>query len=198
MMKTVRNDNVEMRIYNKAKSGNNESGDSYFVHTGEDYCLVSIADGLGSGPYAKQAADVIPTVLGEYHYKGIDDLLGQCNEQMIKKRGATAGIIKINYKEKIMEFSSVGNIRLYILQGGNKMVYPLPVRGYLSGRPQKIKTETYKYNTGDLFFLHSDGVTLKSPNSLLKESSGADELYENALGSVEKRDDATFIAGSLL
>lgn len=197
-MKTVRNENVEMHIYNKAKHGNNESGDTYFVHADEDYCLISIADGLGSGPVAKQAADVIPTVLEEYHHKPVDVLLERCNELMIKKRGATAAIMKINYKAKVMEFSSIGNIRLYILRNGKNMVYPLPVRGYLSGRPQKIKTEEYAYNPGDLFFLHSDGVVLKSPNLLLRESSGANELYENALHSVEQKDDATFIAGGLL
>lgn len=195
---TVRNENIEMLIFNKAKNGNYESGDTYFVHADEEYCIISIADGLGSGPVAKQAADVIPTVLEEYHHQPIEDILNRCNQQMVKKRGATAAIIKVNYNERIMEFSSVGNVRLYILQNGDKMVYPLPVGGYLSGRPQKIRTEEYSYNPGDLFFLHSDGVTLNSPNLLLRESSGAEELYENALQSVEKRDDATFIAGSLL
>jgi phosphoserine phosphatase RsbX len=78
------------------------------------------------------------------------------------------------------------------------MIYPLPVMGYLSGRPQKLKTQQYDYHEGDLFFLHSDGVTLKSPRALLKESLGPYELYQNVLQSIDNGDDATFIAGSLL
>ena len=187
-----------MHIYNQAKHGNSESGDTYFVHNEEDYCIFSIADGLGSGPVARQAAEVVPKVLKNHKNESLGELLGQCNQLMVSKRGATAAVVRVNFKERIMEFSSVGNVRLYILQDGDKMVYPLPVRGYLSGKPQKIKTVEYDYCPGDLFFMHSDGVALKSPNLLLKESSGADEIYEKALQSVEERDDATFIAGSLL
>ena len=52
-------------------------------------------------------------------------------------------------------------------------------------------------NSGDLFFLHSDGVALRSPKASLKESSGPYELIEDVLQSIEHGDDATFIAGSL-
>lgn len=197
-MEAVITEHVELYIYQEAKVGNSESGDTYFVHAEDDYCLFAIADGLGNGPIARQSAEIIPTVLKEHHSESIDELLSRCNEYMFRKRGAAVAIVKINYEQKKIQYSCVGNVRFYMLQGGQKMIYPLPVMGYLSGRPQKLNTQEYQYHAGDLFFLHSDGVELRSPKASLKESSGSYELYKNVAQSIEHGDDATFIAGSLL
>lgn len=196
-METMRNEHVEAYIYQEAKFGNRESGDAYFVHSEEDYCIFAIADGLGSGPIARKSAEIIPTVLKEHHNESLDELLSRCNEYMIQKRGAAVAIVKIDYKEKTIQYSCVGNVRFYMLQGGEKMIYPLPVMGYLSGKPQKLKTQEYPYLAGDMFFLHSDGVVLRSPKSLLRESHCPYELYKNVEQLVKHDDDATFIAGSL-
>jgi len=197
-MEEILTEHIELYVYQEAKSGNLESGDTYFVHSEADYCLIAIADGLGNGPIARQSADIIPAVLQEHHSESIDELLSRCNEYMFKKRGAAVAIVKINYIQKTIQYSCVGNVRFYMLHGGETMIYPLPVMGYLSGRPQKLNTQEYSYRSGDLFFLHSDGVDLRSPKTSLKESSGPYELYKNVVQSIEHNDDATFIAGSLL
>ncbi|MEK5036881.1 PP2C family serine/threonine-protein phosphatase [Sporosarcina sp. FSL K6-3457] len=197
-MESILNEYVEVYVYQEAKRGNRESGDTYFTHIEKDYFICAIADGLGSGPIARQSAQIIPKVLNEYHYESIDELLSRCNEHMVQKRGAAVAIVKVDFQQRIIQYSCVGNVRLYILQDRTKMIYPLPVMGYLSGRPQKLKMHEYNYQVGDLFFLHSDGVALTSPKASLKESSGPYELYRNVLGSIEHGDDATFITGSLL
>ena len=104
-------------------------------------------------------------VLERYHHESLDELLNRCNEYMVQKRGAAVAIVRVNYKEGTIEYSCVGNVRMYILHGCEKMIYPLPVMGYLSGRPQKMNTQTYKYDVGDLFFLHSDGIYAEQPES---------------------------------
>lgn len=197
-MESILTEHVEAYVYQGTKSGNQESGDTYYIHTEEDYFICAIADGLGSGPIARQSAQIIPKVLNEYHHETIDELLSRCNEQMMHKRGAAVAMVKVDYQRKTIQYSCVGNVRLYILQDRAEMIYPLPVMGYLSGRPQKLKMQQYNYREGDLFFLHSDGVTLSSPKATLKASSGPYELYQTVLGSIEQGDDATFIAGSLL
>lgn len=192
------NEYVEAYIYNTAKHGNNESGDTFYIHSEDDYFICAIADGLGNGVVARQSAQIVPQVLAENHHESLDELLNRCNEYMVQKRGAAVAIVRVNYKESTIEYSCVGNVRLYILHGREKMIYPLPVMGYLSGRPQKINTQKYDYSIGDLFFLHSDGVTLTSPKASLKQSSNALELYNIVKQSADPGDDATFIAGCLL
>ena len=197
-METVVNDHVELNIYQRAKSGNIESGDAYFVHSDDDYFIFAIADGLGSGPIARQSAEIIPNVIKEHHDESIDELLSRCNEYMIQKRGAAVAIVKIDYKSKVIQYRCVGNVRFYMLQDGEKMIYPLPVMGYLSGKPQKLNTQEYDYHLGDIFFLHSDGIQLSSPSSLLKKTKCLSQLSQSVIGTINHEDDATFIAGSLL
>lgn len=197
-MKEIINEHVEAYVFQKAKEGNRESGDTYFLHSEDDYFICAIADGLGSGPIARQSAQIVPTVLKEHHHETLDELLSRCNEHMVQKRGAAVAIVKVDFKLKTIQYSCVGNVRFYMLHRREKMIYPLPVMGYLSGRPQQLKTQEYPYQRGDLFLLHSDGVTLRSPTAQLKKSSGSYGLYENVLQLVEHGDDATFIAGSLL
>ncbi len=197
-MESILAEHVEVYVYQEPKRGNRESGDAYFIRNEEDYFICAIADGLGNGPIARQSALIIPRVLEEHHHESIDELFSRCNEHMMQKRGAAVAIVKVNYKQKTIQYSCVGNIRFYILQNRIKMIYPLPVMGYLSGRPQKLKMQQYEYQEGDLFFLHSDGVALKSPKVSLKESYGPYELYQNVLETIDHGDDATFIVGSLL
>ena len=197
-MMEITNEYVEAYVYQSAKDGNRESGDTYFIHSEEDYFICAIADGLGNGPVARQSAQIVPQVLKEHHEETIDELLSRCNEHMVGKRGAAVAIVKVNYKIKSIQYSCVGNVRFYMRHGKEKMIYPLPVMGYLSGRPQKLKMQEFDYEQGDLFFLHSDGVTLRSPKASLSKTSCPYELYHSVKQTIEQSDDATFIVGSLL
>ncbi|AYC30355.1 PP2C family serine/threonine-protein phosphatase [Paenisporosarcina cavernae] len=190
---------LEVFVYQEAKEGNDESGDAYFTFMNEEYFICAIADGLGNGPGARRSSEIIPQILEEYHHESIDSLLLRSNEQMFQKRGAAVAIVKVDFKEKTIAYSCVGNIKFYLThQTDEKMVYPLPVMGYLSGRPTKIHTQTYKYQPGDLFLMHSDGVVLNNPRTLLRNSRGANDLHQTLIQTIEHGDDATFIAGSLL
>lgn len=185
-------------MYQQAKSGNKESGDTYFLQSEKDYFICAIADGLGNGPIARQSAEVVPKILSEYHHEPLDSLLSRCNVEMFRKRGAAVAIVKVDFKLKTLQYSSVGNVRCYLFQGKEKVVYPLPVMGYLSGRRQKFNVQAYGYQENDLFFMHSDGIILRSPAASLRESSSAYELYQNIASLSTSDDDATFIVGSLL
>ncbi|MHA6259816.1 PP2C family serine/threonine-protein phosphatase [Sporosarcina sp. CAU 1771] len=197
-MGEIINEHVEAYAYQRAKHGNNESGDAYFLQSEKEYFIFAIADGLGSGPIARKSAEVIPNVLKEFHHESIDSLLNRCNVEMLRKRGAAVAIVKVDFKLKTIQYSCVGNIRFYMLQGKERMIYPLPVMGYLNGRPQKLNTQVYKYERNDLFFMHSDGVELRNPREALKESSNAYDLYQKVSSTMKDNDDATFITGSLL
>ncbi|WP_260858158.1 PP2C family serine/threonine-protein phosphatase [Bacillus sp. FJAT-22090] len=198
-MKDFSSEKVELLVFQEAKTGNLESGDSYYVSRNKDFMLCAIADGLGNGPVAKESADIIPEILEQYPEESLDELLLRCNERMVQKRGAAVAIVKIDYNVQTISYSCVGNIKFYMYQQEtDKMIYPLPVMGYLSGRKQKIKTQTYSYMKNDLFLLHSDGVNMNSPKQTIKNSHNAKCLYNSVLNVIEHGDDATFIVGSLL
>ena len=198
-MEKIRHQFIDAFIFNEAKKGNYESGDSYYTVLTEDYFICSIADGLGSGPIARESSQVIPQILEEFHHESIDELMNRFNNLMVQKRGAAVAIFKVDFKKKTLEYSCVGNIRFYLYRKGtDEMIYPLPVMGYLSGRPQKLRTQLYTYVEDDLFLIHSDGVELRNPKTIMRRAGVPEQLYYDILQSIETGDDATFIAGSLL
>lgn len=198
-MEKIRHQYIDACIFNEAKKGNFESGDSYHTILTDDYFICSVADGLGSGPVARESSQVIPQILREHHHESIDSLMNRFNDLMVQKRGAAVAIFKVDFKNKTLEYSCVGNIRFYLYRKANdEMIYPLPVMGYLSGRPQKLHTQLYTYMEDDLFLIHSDGVELRNPKSLMRRSGVPEQLYYDILATIQTGDDATFISGSLL
>lgn len=198
-MKKIVDESVDVLVYQEAKMGNVDSGDAYYIVKNDEYLLCAIADGLGNGPIAKESADVMPDILAKYPNESLDELLLRCNEKMVQKRGAAVAIVKADLKHHTISYSCVGNIKFYMYQNeSDKMVYPLPVMGYLSGRKQKFRTQTYSFSKNDIFLLHSDGVELKNPKETLKKAANSKCLYESVLNILQHRDDATFIVGSLL
>ncbi|WP_142827246.1 PP2C family serine/threonine-protein phosphatase [Planococcus soli] len=198
-MEKIQHSFVDAFIFNEAKKGNYESGDSYHTVLTEDYFICSVADGLGSGPVARESSQVIPQILREYHHETIDQLMFRFNGLMLQKRGAAVAIFKVDFKEKTLEYSCVGNIRFYLYRKAtDEIIYPLPVMGYLSGRPQKLRTQLYTYVEDDLFLIHSDGVDLRNPKAMMRKAAVPEQLYRDILASIQTGDDATFITGSLL
>lgn len=198
-MEEIWHENVEAYAYNAAKKGNYESGDSYFTVLTDDYFICSVADGLGSGPVARESSQVIPQILKDYHHETIDQLMNRFNGLMMQKRGAAVAIFKVDFKKRTLEYSCVGNIRFYLYRREtDEVIYPLPVMGYLSGRPQKLKTQLYTYLENDLFLIHSDGVDLRNPKAMMRRAGAPKRLYEDILASIQTGDDATLISGSLL
>ncbi|RNF38579.1 PP2C family serine/threonine-protein phosphatase [Planococcus salinus] len=198
-MERIQHSFVDACIFNEAKKGNYESGDSYYTVLTDDYFICSIADGLGSGPVARESSQVIPQILEQYHHETIDELMNRFNSLMVQKRGAAVAVFKVDFKNKTLEYSCVGNIRFYLYRKGtDEVIYPLPVMGYLSGRPQKLRTQLYTYVEDDLFLIHSDGVVLRNPKAMMRRSGTPERLYCDILNTIETGDDATFISGSLL
>ena len=105
---------------------------------------------LGSGPIARQSAQIIPNVLKEHHHESIDELLSRCNEHMVQKRGAAVAIVKVDYKKKTIQYSCVGNVRFYMLQDRDKDDLPLTGYGLFIWETQKLKTQQYDYQEGRL------------------------------------------------
>ena len=123
-----------------------------------------------------------------------------CNQSLINKRGAAVSILKIHYDQQEFEYSSVGNIRFFLYNPKeDKLVYPLPVTGYLSGRKQKYKTQRFPYEPNAKFILHSDGLELKGAKTFLKREVPLENNARCILESTPATaDDTTFILGSLL
>ncbi|MGA9225187.1 MAG: SpoIIE family protein phosphatase [Mesobacillus sp.] len=193
------NDKIELYAYQTIKEGKLECGDSYYYTATDDYFVCVVADGLGSGQYAHEASAAVVAVVEEHHHEDVDTLMKYCNNILVQKRGAAVSIFKVFFGTNEFVYSCVGNIRFFLYSPNGKLTYPLPVTGYLSGKPQVFHTQRFVFEPESKFLIYSDGFDIHGAKSLLKGYRSVAAIAEQIKSDYENSmDDATFIVGSLL
>ncbi len=198
-MEHIKKDRIEVHAENIAKGDNRFCGDSYFFHHTDEYFICVLADGLGSGEFAFDSSSAVAKVVQDYHDQDVESLMNLCNKALENKRGAAVSILKVYYESQEFVYSCVGNIRFYLYSPDGKMTYPLPITGFLSGRPQAIRVQRFPYLPNSRFLIHSDGLVISGTKSLLQTDYSIDEIKDNINLHIDnKKDDTTYIIGGLL
>ncbi len=198
-MKHFCSEEVEVLAHQRTKEGNEQCGDGYYYTSTDEYFFCVLADGLGSGHNAHVSSTVVISIAKEYHYENVDSVMRRCNEALAQKRGAAVAILKVYFLKKEFVYSCVGNIRFFLYSSSGKLTYPLPVTGYLSGKPQTFRTQCYPYESASKFLLYSDGFHFNGLKTILNVEKPLHSIAENIKGRPSSSsDDATFIIGSLL
>ncbi|MTH55160.1 SpoIIE family protein phosphatase [Bacillus mangrovi] len=198
MIERVTNEKVRALAFQLQKKGKSLCGDSFFMTTTEDYFICVLADGLGSGELAHESSQVITELVKCCHEEEVGQLLEKCNTALKEKRGATVGIFKMTFADQQLTYGSVGNIRFVMHNPSGDFVYPLPILGYMSGKPQKYKISSYSYQSGAKFIIHSDGLKITAIKSLLKNHETIEEISTFLEPFTKERDDdLTYIAGQI-
>lgn len=188
--------------FQKPKDGNIESGDDYLVIEESDYCLCVMVDGLGSGKGAKKAASAIVQAVNSHHEESLLEIMNRCNEAVRYQRGAVMSLFKYFYQTKKVEYSSVGNVRLVFIFPDGTLIRPIPVPGYLSGRIQTFKMQSFQLRSNVKFLFYSDGLQAprltKGIIERIKSSSigMGDFLYPFVNENMHTRDDLTLLVGT--
>ncbi|MDZ5474572.1 PP2C family serine/threonine-protein phosphatase [Bacillus sp. 31A1R] len=191
--------NIEAIAHQTTKQGNTLCGDSYFFAATDEYFICVLADGLGSGKYANEASSAVIEVVEQYQHEDVNSIMSRCNEVLFHKRGAAVAVFKVDFIKKEFVYSCVGNIRFFLYTKNGRLTYPLPVTGYLSGKPQKFHTQRYPYEGNSKFLVYSDGINLQGVKALLKSYMSVERIAEEIKRNhTSHMDDATFILGSLL
>lgn len=193
-------DKIELYAYQTIKEGKIECGDSYYYTATDNYFVCVLADGLGSGQYAHEASAAVVSVVEQHHHEDVDTLMKYCNNVLVQKRGAAVSIFKVYFETREFVYSCVGNIRFFLYTSNGKLTYPLPVTGYLSGKPQVFHTQRFVYEPESKFLIYSDGFdNIHGAKTILKGYRSVGAIAEQIKSEyANSMDDATFIVGSLL
>lgn len=194
-------DKFAVSAVQRAKKNKSCCGDSFFIHETEDYLICALADGLGSGPEAHAASMSAINVVVAHHTLPLDELMDMINRSLCNLRGAVVTVFRVDYQNKMVQFSGVGNIKLTIYPVNGKSITPLSKPGFLSGRPLRFQVQQFAYPEQGLFVIHSDGVRLLSKQiPAIKKIYSADEpvatdVYLNDLMKDNETDDMTLLIG---
>lgn len=152
---------VEVSVFQKAKESNYYCGDSYFYHESEGSFICALADGLGSGEFAKESSQIVIDVIYKNKHETVKNMIKECNQELTGKRGVVLGILQMDLVNKRYAYSSIGNIGLLTVTSNSFKKRNIPQAGYLSGYDRPIKVISDELKDDMIFIMFSDGVTSK-------------------------------------
>ncbi len=185
-------DHVHISVYQKAKVGNYYCGDSYYYTETQDGFLCVVADGLGSGEVAKESSQAVIDTIKEHPNTKGDVLVKLLNQALIGKRGVVLGILRLDYRDKMYSYTSIGNIGLMTIDQATLKKRNIPIPGYLGVYPRKMKQVRDTLEAGTLFAVFSDGVHAKELSHVLFQSDDVHDITDQFHDRMaDKRDDDT-------
>lgn len=189
-------DKVEVAVYQKEKKGNSCCGDSYFFEELDNKFVCALADGLGSGEFARESAEAVLSVVKENFHLPEKVLAKLCTESLIGLRGVVLGILILDYETNNFKFLSIGNIGLRTISISKKKNRNIPNQGYLGGFQHDFKVMKSKLEPGTKFIMFTDGVTdaeLSLDYFLYTNVKKIISTYESLIDE-PREDDTTLIA----
>ncbi|WP_255307095.1 indirect negative regulator of sigma-B activity [Paraliobacillus sp. PM-2] len=186
---------MDISVFQKPKKGNYYCGDSYYYKETEQGFICALADGLGSGEYAKESSQLVMDIIESNTNASVEQIIKVCNQKLVGKRGVVLGILKVDFNEKNYTFSSIGNIGLMTISSKSEKKRNIPNAGYIGGFPRPLKVLRDNLLDEMVFVMFSDGVDsldLSSSYFLGKDVSKITELFSHFLSDSIK-DDTTLL-----
>jgi negative regulator of sigma-B (phosphoserine phosphatase) len=148
---------MEFGIVYRPKSGRRVSGDAYLIKEEEEATLICLVDGLGSGEGAAEAAQAAIGCVEVNGTLSLSDIMAKCHQALKGTRGAVIALTRISFAESTVTFVGVGNIGVHVRS--TALIKPISKNGIVGYRLPRLKEFAYPYTPGDLFVLHTDGIS---------------------------------------
>ena len=179
---------LEIGAVCKAAPGENVSGDAWQALCQPEGGLIVVADGLGHGPAAAEAArQAIQTFNARPHVSPAY-LISAMNGALRSTRGAAVAVARVDFVAGIVTFAGIGNISGTLI---NRDVTRKTVshNGIVGHAVSSIQEFEYPCSRGTLIVLHSDGL---ATNWNLRAYPGLAEKHPAIVAAMLYRD---FIRG---
>lgn len=141
-----------------AKRGEEVSGDSWAFSVKGKRVRMMVADGLGHGPLAADAAQAAIEIFEELGDDGPSGVLTATNDALRSTRGAAVAIADIDISGGKMRYAGVGNISGVVVQPAAPIRNMISMNGTVGASHGSPREFFYDAPKGSLVILHSDGV----------------------------------------
>jgi anti-sigma regulatory factor (Ser/Thr protein kinase) len=145
-------------VWSRPHPGEEKNGDAYFIGARGRQTLLAVIDGLGHGPGAKAAADVVIEQLDDWMGEPLDEVLPALHNALRSTRGAVIGAAIIDKASGQFHYSGVGNVMVRVY-GAPEHTTPLSANGTLGARLGQLRVWTYPWAEGATLIMASDGVS---------------------------------------
>ena len=141
-------------------AGETVCGDSWSAEFAPGRSLYIMADGLGHGPIAAEAATEAIRVFHQVPHLAPEQILAEIHDALGKTRGAAVSVLEILPDREVLNYAGAGNIVAAICSGAKSrsLVSMNGTVGHSIGRIQQF---SYRWETGSVLVMHSDGLATR-------------------------------------
>ena len=132
-------------------------GDAWSFHSSAGRCLILLADGLGHGNDAAEAAQEAVQSFQSNAHRDPAEILTYIHDNLKKTRGAVGAIAEVRPQEGILCFAGVGNISGVVFSGDSARSL-VSSNGTLGSVFPKINVHQTAWKPGSCLIMHSDGL----------------------------------------
>ena len=140
-----------------AKTGEVECGDAWTLKLGQDGFSALLADGLGHGHFAAEAASAAVRAAALGSGRSCARILESIHDGLRHTRGAAAAVVEVALPRRLVTFAGVGNISASIVNNGSTRS-AVSHNGTLGHQARVFREYTYPWPEQSLLVMHSDGL----------------------------------------
>jgi anti-sigma regulatory factor (Ser/Thr protein kinase) len=150
-------DRLQLGVVSVPKSGEHVCGDAWAVEQLPGRVVIVVADGLGHGPGAAEAARAALQTFRTRLAQGPLEMIEAMHDPLRRTRGAAVSVAEIDTDRRLVRFSGVGNVAGAVLSrnGSRRMVSG---HGTVGLSVRKVQEFAYPWPDGALLVMHTDGL----------------------------------------
>jgi anti-sigma regulatory factor (Ser/Thr protein kinase) len=141
-----------------ALQGEEESGDDWIFQEAGHCARLTVADGLGHGAFAADAARAAVRTAREQPQEPAPTLLERIHGALRPTRGAAVAVAEIDSTAQVLRFAGLGNIAGLVVPESGPVRRLVSHAGTAGHEARKIMEYTYPWDSRSLLVMHSDGL----------------------------------------
>ena len=153
---------VEWGVAGRQVQGETLSGDLHLVKQHENEVLIAVADGLGHGKAAAEAATLALSTVDEHSGEPLVRILEHCSYKLRSTRGVVMSVALLDGVKDSMEWLGVGNVAGLLIRSGadGNRVYEslLSSQGVVGIHFPPLRATALRVAPGDTIVLATDGI----------------------------------------
>jgi anti-sigma regulatory factor (Ser/Thr protein kinase) len=138
--------------------GERSSGDRWLFQERPAGARAIIADGLGHGELAAEAAEAAVRIARERPADPPPALLERIHQGLRHTRGAAVAVADVDPRARVVRFAGVGNIAAIVIPVAGPWNRMVSHNGTAGHQIHKIVEFTYPWTAGSMLVMHSDGL----------------------------------------
>ena len=147
----------EISCATRPMTGQFECGDRCGWWNSAERLVMAVADGLGHGPQAADAAQAAIACIENRVERSFDEIFADCDARLRDTRGVALAVAVVEFATDRLMMAAVGNIRAVLLNAHRER-HLGSARGIVGGGYARLVPEIHTLEPGNVLALYSDGL----------------------------------------